>query len=255
MSCPGCGRAFEELDPRLFSFNSPHGACEECGGYGEIWDSDCKPARAITANQSSRTNWRQTANPNGSMKMKARVPACRGRAEPGRATCARSGIHDEISPRFRRAKRESLRGNFGFAGRRKQSQKISFQKSNSAFISWRTSGWVISRSGVRRKHSAEVNPRESGWPRSWLEAAFSTRWMSRQSGCTPRDNFRLLETLVALRKKGNSLVIVEHDEETMRRADHVVDLGPRAGVHGGEVVAQGTLRDIESARNPRRDVV
>src|SRR5205085_8326395 len=38
MSCPGCGRAFEELDPRLFSFNSPHGACEECGGFGEIWN-------------------------------------------------------------------------------------------------------------------------------------------------------------------------------------------------------------------------
>src|SRR5207245_3443031 len=38
MSCPNCGRAFEELDPRLFSFNSPHGACEECGGFGEIWD-------------------------------------------------------------------------------------------------------------------------------------------------------------------------------------------------------------------------
>src|SRR5689334_18561470 len=40
MSCPGCGRAFEELDPRLFSFNSPHGACRECGGFGEIWDQD-----------------------------------------------------------------------------------------------------------------------------------------------------------------------------------------------------------------------
>ncbi len=40
MSCPNCGRAFEELDPRLFSFNSPHGACEECGGFGEIWDQE-----------------------------------------------------------------------------------------------------------------------------------------------------------------------------------------------------------------------
>src|SRR4030095_7001637 len=39
MSCPSCGRAFEELDPRLFSFNSPHGACKECGGFGAIWDS------------------------------------------------------------------------------------------------------------------------------------------------------------------------------------------------------------------------
>ena len=68
-------------------------------------------------------------------------------------------------------------------------------------------------------------------------------------GLHPRDNLRLLGTLTALREKGNSLVVVEHDEETMRRADHIVDLGPRAGVHGGEVVASGTLSDIERATN------
>src|SRR5207237_1138381 len=68
-------------------------------------------------------------------------------------------------------------------------------------------------------------------------------------GLHPRDNLRLLDTLTALREKGNSLVIVEHDEETMRHADHIVDLGPRAGLHGGEIVAQGTLRDIEETTN------
>ncbi|PYL27338.1 MAG: excinuclease ABC subunit A, partial [Verrucomicrobia bacterium] len=70
-------------------------------------------------------------------------------------------------------------------------------------------------------------------------------------GLHPRDNVHLLATLTALRNKGNSLIIVEHDEETMRRADHIVDLGPRAGLHGGEVVATGTLRDIE--RNPNSE--
>jgi excinuclease ABC subunit A len=67
-------------------------------------------------------------------------------------------------------------------------------------------------------------------------------------GLHPRDNQRLLETLTTLRNKGNSLIVVEHDEETMRRADHIVDLGPRAGIHGGEVVASGTLSDIR--KNP-----
>ena len=67
-------------------------------------------------------------------------------------------------------------------------------------------------------------------------------------GLHSRDNLRLLETLTALREKGNSLVIVEHDEETMRRADHIIDLGPRAGAHGGEVVAQGTLHDIKRSK-------
>src|SRR5207244_6670688 len=68
-------------------------------------------------------------------------------------------------------------------------------------------------------------------------------------GLHPRDNVRLLETLAALRAKGNSLVIVEHDEATMRRADHIIDLGPRAGIHGGEVVASGSLRSIEHAQD------
>src|SRR5213595_963303 len=68
-------------------------------------------------------------------------------------------------------------------------------------------------------------------------------------GLHPRDNLRLLETLTTLRNKGNSLIVVEHDDETIRRADHIVDLGPRAGVHGGEVVATGTLLDIERAKN------
>jgi excinuclease ABC subunit A len=70
-------------------------------------------------------------------------------------------------------------------------------------------------------------------------------------GLHPRDNLRLLETLTALRNKGNSLIVVEHDEETIQRADHIVDLGPRAGIHGGEVVATGTLRDIE--KNPNSE--
>jgi excinuclease ABC subunit A len=68
-------------------------------------------------------------------------------------------------------------------------------------------------------------------------------------GLHPRDNLRLLQTLTALKNKGNSLIVVEHDEETMRNADHIVDLGPRAGIHGGEVVAAGTLREIETTPN------
>src|SRR4051812_28445173 len=64
-------------------------------------------------------------------------------------------------------------------------------------------------------------------------------------GLHPRDNGRLLDTLEALKLKGNSLVIVEHDEETMRRADYIIDLGPGAGREGGEIVASGTLAEIE----------
>ena len=65
-------------------------------------------------------------------------------------------------------------------------------------------------------------------------------------GLHPRDNRQLLDTLQALKDKGNSLVIVEHDEDTMLRADVIVDLGPRAGMNGGEVVQVGTLKEIKN---------
>jgi excinuclease ABC subunit A len=67
-------------------------------------------------------------------------------------------------------------------------------------------------------------------------------------GLHPRDNQRLLETLCALRDLGNTVLVVEHDEETIRRADYVVDLGPGAGAHGGEMVAAGTPDEV--ACNP-----
>ena len=65
-------------------------------------------------------------------------------------------------------------------------------------------------------------------------------------GLHQRDNEKLISTLKHLRDLGNTLIVVEHDEDTIRAADHIVDIGPGAGVHGGEVVAQGTLADIEA---------
>jgi excinuclease ABC subunit A len=66
-------------------------------------------------------------------------------------------------------------------------------------------------------------------------------------GLHQRDNERLLGTLTRLRDLGNTVIVVEHDEDAIRLADHVVDIGPGAGVHGGEVIAQGTLKDITKA--------
>jgi excinuclease ABC subunit A len=64
-------------------------------------------------------------------------------------------------------------------------------------------------------------------------------------GLHQRDNQRLLDTLVRLRDLGNTVIVVEHDEDSIRQADYVVDIGPGAGVHGGEIVAQGSVADIE----------
>ena len=63
-------------------------------------------------------------------------------------------------------------------------------------------------------------------------------------GLHQRDNRRLIETLVRLRNLGNTVIVVEHDEETIRVADHVVDIGPGAGEHGGEIIVSGTVKDV-----------
>ena len=63
-------------------------------------------------------------------------------------------------------------------------------------------------------------------------------------GLHARDNVHLLRTLKRLQQRGNSLIVVEHDEDTMREADHVIDLGPGAGVHGGRMIAAGTLNQL-----------
>jgi len=67
-------------------------------------------------------------------------------------------------------------------------------------------------------------------------------------GLHQRDNARLLETLERLRDLGNSVIVVEHDEEAIRAADYIVDIGPGAGVHGGEIVAQGSVAQIQKAK-------
>src|SRR5205085_11970845 len=65
-------------------------------------------------------------------------------------------------------------------------------------------------------------------------------------GLHQRDNKKLIESLIELRDVGNTVIVVEHDEETIETADHIIDLGPRAGVHGGHIVAEGTLEQIKT---------
>ena len=68
-------------------------------------------------------------------------------------------------------------------------------------------------------------------------------------GLHQRDNERLLKTLVRLRDLGNTVIVVEHDEDAIASADHVIDIGPGAGIHGGEVVAEGTIKQIKANKN------
>jgi excinuclease ABC subunit A len=249
MSCPGCGRAFEELDPRLFSFNSPHGACGECGGFGEIWNrakqtgtedtGDSVLENELAAERESEWIDEDEAGP---------CPGCHGSRLNPIARHVR--LQNQTIDNFTALSAgEALRliGKLRFRGNQKTvaddlvpeiSQRLRFMKNvGLGYLALGRSAKTLSGGESQRiRLAAQLGSNLRGVLYVLDEPTI---------GLHPRDNLRLLETLTALREKGNSLVIVEHDEQTMRRADHIIDLGPGAGMHGGEVVVQGTLRDIE----------
>ena len=253
MSCPNCGRAFEELDPRLFSFNSPHGACEDCGGFGEIFDQELQTGQSddgdsvleneLAAERESEwvdaTGAHECLSCHGSrLNAVARHVRIQGmtidqftnlsaseaarKIDKLKFTGAQHTIADDLVPEIRQRLRFMENVGLGYLALGRSAKTLSGGESQ------------------RIRLAAQLGSNLRGVLYVLDEPTI---------GLHPRDNLRLLGTLTALREKGNSVVIVEHDDETMRRADHIVDLGPGAGVHGGEVVATGTLRDIERTKN------
>ncbi|HEV2046077.1 MAG TPA: excinuclease ABC subunit UvrA [Chthoniobacterales bacterium] len=249
MSCPGCGRAFEELDPRLFSFNSPHGACEECGGFGEIWDQDLQTGEtddgdSVLENELAaerESEWieegeaRECRSCHGSrLNAVARHVRVQGYTIDQFTNLSASEAANKIDKLKFRGTQQTIAADLV----PEIQQRLHFMENvGLGYLALGRSAKTLSGGESQRiRLAAQLGSNLRGVLYVLDEPTI---------GLHPRDNLRLLDTLTALCEKGNSLVIVEHDEETMRRADHIVDLGPRAGVHGGEVVATGTLRDIE----------
>jgi excinuclease ABC subunit A len=249
MSCPNCGRAFEELDPRLFSFNSPHGACEECGGFGEIWDQDLQTAARPDGESVLEAELAAERESEWIDEGQAReCPSCHGSRLNAVARHVRVQGYTidqftnlSASEAARKVDRLKFRGTHQTiaAGLVPEiHQRLRFmEKVGLGYLALGRSAKTLSGGESQRiRLAAQLGSNLRGVLYVLDEPTI---------GLHPCDNVRLLDTLTALRNKGNSLIIVEHDEETMRRADHIVDLGPRAGIHGGRVVASGTLRDVE----------
>ena len=250
MSCPNCGRAFEELDPRLFSFNSPHGACEECGGFGEIWDQDLQTASSPDGESALETELAAERESEWIEEGEAReCPGCHGSRLNAVARHVRvqgyaidQFTNLSASQAARKVERLKFRGTHQTiaAGLVPEiQQRLRFmEKVGLGYLALGRSAKTLSGGESQRiRLAAQLGSNLRGVLYVLDEPTI---------GLHPRDNMRLLDTLTALRNKGNSLIIVEHDDETMRRADHIVDLGPRAGIHGGQIVATGSLRDVES---------
>ena len=255
MSCPKCGRAFEELDPRLFSFNSPHGACGECGGFGEIWDQDLQTAADRDGESVLENELAAERESEWIEEGEAReCPSCHGSRlnTVARHVRVQGYTIDQItnlsaSEAARRIDRLKFKGTHQTiaAGLLPEiQQRLRFmEKVGLGYLALGRSAKTLSGGESQRiRLAAQLGSNLRGVLYVLDEPTI---------GLHPRDNLHLLETLTALRNKGNSLIVVEHDEETMRRADHIVDLGPRAGLHGGQVVATGTLGEVE--RNPNSE--
>jgi excinuclease ABC subunit A len=238
-ACPSCGRSFAEPDPRLFSYNSKHGWCESCFGTGvsikgfdaeqsgeEIWWNEWfdGEARACAACDGQRLN-----------------PVALNVLFRGRSIAALAALPVDDALRFF----ASLRP----AGREREiardllaeirSRLAFLQDVGLGYISLDRAAPTLSGGEAQRiRLAAQLGSNLRGVCYVLDEPTI---------GLHPRDNEVLLDTLARLGAKGNTLLVVEHDEDTIRRADHVIDLGPGAGTRGGRVVGEGRIADLVMA--------
>ena len=256
-SCPCCNQSFEELDPRLFSFNSPHGWCLECRGHGRV---------------PKRRQYLDTARFDSVLEAELdadraiermddveliECPACHG----SRLNPVASAVRLSVSPisNFKSQLRESSTpiaalGHLSIDAASAHFSKLKFTENRSnliardilpeirqrlSFLQEVGLGYLqLDRSGNTLSGGESQRIRLAAQLGSNLRGVLYVL-DEPTIGLHPRDNAALLKTLVALRDQGNSLIIVEHDEDTIAAADHLIDLGPGAGRLGGEIVYQG----------------
>jgi excinuclease ABC subunit A len=235
-ACPSCGTSFPELDPRLFSYNSRHGWCKSCYGTGlriagfdeqqtgeEIWWNEWYEGEA------------------------APCPACAGRRlNPvalavrfrGRSIADLSRLPVSVMEEF-------------FANLRPEGRQAEIARDILAELRARLA--FLREVGLSYLALDRAAPTLSGGEAQRIRLAAQLGSNLRgvayildepTIGLHPRDNRILLDTLAKLEARGNTLVVVEHDEDTIRRAEHVVDLGPGAGNRGGEVIAVGSAKEL-----------
>ena len=267
--CLKCDRAFEPLDPKNFSYNSPAGWCPKCRGFGELfyipdverganadsieesWWSwaqerevcpECHGARLNPVARAVRLNSQPLTRPKGH-PLPVRRGEGRGEGRPGGhgdtlTVDAFSALDVAAAAQlFARLKFDSRSAAIARDILPEIRERLRFL--NEVGLGYLQLGRGVPTlsggEGQRIRLAAQLGSNLSGVLYMLDEPTI---------GLHARDNEQLLNTLERLRARGNSVLVVEHDEDTMRRADFVVDLGPGAGIHGGEVVASGTLKEL-----------
>ena len=264
-SCAGCGRSFDELDPRLFSFNSRHGWCSHCRGTGlERGVPSPPPSGGSRRRRRKGARDRPPSEPRTVDEYEREEFPESGTAASG-APCHACG-GDRLRPEARSVRFRDRTigeiGRFSIAEARAWVEDLALDGRDGAIA-----GDLLAELRARLGFLLQVGlgylslhrsaPSLSGGEAQRIRLAAQLGSNLRgvcyvldepTIGLHARDNSLLLDALDHLRAHGNTVVVVEHDEATIRRAEHVVDLGPGAGAGGGEVVAEGTLARVMRER-------
>jgi excinuclease ABC subunit A len=259
-SCPICNFSFPELEPRLFSFNNPRGACTTCNGLGttdlveeelvnfgeggkvlekvsyrDVRTGKKSDEEADDESEAASESFTLCPDCFGTrLKPVARAVRIQGKniAELSELSCSELL---EYSQTLKFGEKESLVGD-------KILQQI---KGRLEYLLQVGTGYLsLSRSSRTLSGGEAQRIRLATQVGSALVGVLYV--MDEPSiGLHPRDHHRLLEVIGGLRDRGNTILLVEHDEDTIRYADHVIDIGPRAGVLGGRIMASGTPLEVE----------
>jgi excinuclease ABC subunit A len=221
-SCPRDGYSYPEIEPRLFSFNSPYGACPECHGLGtrHLFGSDP-------------------------------CPKCKGarlREEALHILVGGKNIVDFVALSIHDC--DEFLKKLKITAREKSISKVILKEIESR-LEFMVNVGIEYLSLDRRAHTLSGGEAQRIRLASQLGSGLVGALYVLDEptiGLHSRDNDRLLQTLRNLRDLGNTILVVEHDEDTIFTADYIVDIGPGAGVHGGEVVVAGDLDKLLTAK-------
>lgn len=243
--CLKCVKSFPELEPRFFSFNNPIGACSECHGLGFIQEWPWE--------ENDKDFWK-TRYPDhfGKYAKETTCTYCQGKRlkdEVLAVTIDDKNIHDVCQFSIKYAldffKNLNLSADQQEVARpllKEIVNRLIFL--NNVGLSYltlaRTARTLSGGEGQRIRLATQIGSALSGVIYILDEPSI---------GLHQRDNDRLLHTLKLLRDQGNTVLVVEHDMDTIRSADHLIDMGPQAGILGGQITAQGTPQELAKNEN------
>ena len=252
-ACPVCATSYAELDPRLFSYNSKHGWCPDCVGTGVKLTKDQRKVYDDTL-LADDNRGREVKFEGQEVEDLAEVecPKCHGTRLNPVARAVK--FHDEAITDIAQLSVSDVRRwiqSLELTGREAdiardlipeiQSRLEFLEEVGLNYLTLDRGAPTLSGGEAQRiRLAAQLGSNLQGVCYVLDEPTI---------GLHARDNQILLNALHKLGDKGNTLVVVEHDEDTIRRADHVIDIGPSAGIRGGRLVAEGTVADIMAAKD------